>query len=251
MKLAIPRKRAILAFHRWLGIVSALFLFVLSLTGLALNHTEALGLNKVTLDNAFILSRYGMDSGSGMTAHRIHESATIVHFHGRLYHDEGLLAEAGPPVGIHEGEGFSVVATPDALVYLTAEGELIERVGFLSLPFGRVDYMATGADGRPVLVTDAGPVLPDTDWLEFHPHEGAFTVLPLEHIEPGEDLRGAILDGHQGSGPTLYRVLLDLHSGRLFGWGGRTVMDLTAVAILLLLSSGFAGWLRRSSWGRR
>jgi hypothetical protein len=251
VKLHLPRKRTILAFHRWLGVFSAMFLFLLAMTGLALNHTERLGLNKVTINNGLILARYGMASASEMAGYRIHDTTTLVHFQGRLYHEAAFLAEADFPVGLHEGEGFSIIAVADALIYLTPEGELIEQVGILSLPFGRIDFMGTAADGQAVLVTDEGPLRPDADWLEFSSHEGAFTVVPLQAAEVGDDLRKTILAGHQGSGPTLYRVLLDLHSGRLFGWGGRTLMDLTAVAILLLLSSGVAGWLRRSTWGRR
>jgi uncharacterized iron-regulated membrane protein len=88
--------------------------------------------------------------------------------------------------------------------------------------------------------------LPDADWINFQEYSGAYQVEPLAAIAlPTEEL-DALLTAFQGAGVPLYRVLLDLHSGRLFGWGGRTLMDLSALAILLLISSGISGWLRKS-----
>ena len=250
MKLALPRKRTILVVHRWLGVVSALFLVSLSLTGLALNHTERLGLNNIRIKNGLILARYGMVAGSDITSIRIHQADTISHLDGELFYNAEPLARGSIPVGVHEGEAFSVVATTESLIYLTVEGELIERMEVLQLPFDEIRFVAAGPTGEGVLVTDSGQWSADADWIEFTPYAGSFTVNPPQPANLDKALRDAILEQHQGNGLSLYRVLLDLHSGRLFGWGGRTAMDLTAVAILLLVSSGIAGWLRKSAWGR-
>ncbi|MEX0324968.1 MAG: PepSY domain-containing protein [Puniceicoccaceae bacterium] len=250
MKLAWPRKRTLLAAHRWLGIISAVFLVSLSLTGLALNHTERLGLNNIRIKNGLILSRYGMVSGSDILSFRIHGFDTLSYLEGQLFYSGQPLATGGPPVGLHEQREFSVIATIEALIFVTREGEFIERMDVLQLPFAVLQFIASSPEGEPLLVTDAGQWKPDADWIEFEPYEGGFSVEPLYPAEIDEAGRQSILEAHQGNGLTLYRVLLDLHSGRLFGWGGRTVMDLTAVAILLLVSSGIAGWLRKSVWAR-
>ncbi|MDP4879953.1 MAG: PepSY domain-containing protein, partial [Opitutales bacterium] len=86
MSLQLPRKRTILAWHRWMGFASALFLLVLSVTGLLLNHTERLGLDDITIRNSMILDRYGMAAGNEITAYRIHESNTIAHLDGQLFY---------------------------------------------------------------------------------------------------------------------------------------------------------------------
>lgn len=250
MRLALPRKRTILVAHRWLGVISAVFLVSLSLTGLALNHTERLGLNNVRIKNGLILSRYGMAAGSDILSFRIHGFDTLSHLEGQLFYNSEPLAPGMLPVGIYEGGAFSVVATPGALVYLTPDGQLIERIEANQLPFAEIQFIASGPAGESLLVTDSGQWKADTDWIDFASYSGSFSVEPLPSVQPDKSLREAILEQHQGNGLSLYRVLLDLHSGRLFGWGGRTVMDLTAVAILLLVSSGIAGWLRKSAWGR-
>ena len=44
---------------------------------------------------------------------------------------------------------------------------------------------------------------------------------------------------------TFERVLLDLHSGRIFGRAGPLVMDAAAVLFIALALTGFWMWLRR------
>ena len=124
MSIHLPRKRTILAWHRWLGIFSALFLLSLSITGLALNHTESLRLDQVTLRNSFILDRYGMAGGSEIAAFRIHGSDTLAHLDGQLFYNNAPIATTGKPLGIIEGAPISVVATSSHLLYLTPQGEL-------------------------------------------------------------------------------------------------------------------------------
>jgi hypothetical protein len=248
--MLIPRKRAILAAHRWLGLVSALFLVVLALTGLLLNHAERLGLRDIKVKSSILLGQYDMLGKGDISSFRIGDSDVLSHLDNGLYFNGVHCATSGPVVGIHEGEAFLVVASNDQLTYLTVEGELIEVVSTSFLPFEEILYLGDSESTHPVVVSSTGQFLPDSDWLAFTKHDGDFRVSPLEEFNPEGDLLDAVLEYHQGQGLSLYRVLLDLHAGRLFGWGGRTAMDLTAVAILVLVFSGIAGWLRKARRGR-
>ena len=134
MKLSLPRKRTILAWHRWLGFASAFFLVILSLTGLALNHTEWLKLDQIMLHNRLLLDRYGMASGSSIQAYRINGSDTLAHLDGELFYNGAPLTNGEQPLGILSGEPISVVATATQLIYLTPIGELIETVSVANSP---------------------------------------------------------------------------------------------------------------------
>ncbi len=246
MSLQLPRKRTILALHRWLGFASALFLLSLSITGLALNHTEFLKLDQVQIKSSFILDRYGMAGGSEIEAYRIHQSDTLAHLDGQLFYNSTALTAGNRPLGIIEGDPISVIATDTQLIYLTATGELIETIDSSQLPYTTLNAVGTTPDGRPLLISSDGNWTPDADWIEFELDQAAYVVAPLQTIALSEATTDALLDAFQGGGVSLYRVLLDLHSGRLFGWGGRTAMDLSAVAIILLITSGIGGWLRKS-----
>lgn len=246
MSLQLPRKRTILALHRWLGLASALFLLSLSITGLALNHTEFLKLDQIQIKSSFILDRYGMSGDSEIEAYRIHQSDTLAHLDGQLFYNNEPLIAGSRPLGIISGDPISVVATDTQLIYLTTAGELIEIVDSSRLPYSILTAIGITIDGSPVLISADGNWTPDADWIEFEPYQSAYDVAPLQTIALSVEGTDALLDAFQGGGVSLYRVLLDLHSGRLFGWGGRTAMDISAIAIIILITSGIGGWLRKS-----
>lgn len=229
-----------------MGFASALFLIVLSITGLALNHTERLGLDSIQIHNSWLLSKYGMAGADHIQSYRIHETDTLSYLDGQLFYNNTLLINAGKPVTILEGNPITVIATSNQLIYLTPGGDMIEKIDHTQLPYTTLNAVGQSIDQSPVLVTDNGNWTPDKDWLEFKPYQESYTVEPFERIQLQQSEINAILQAFQGSGVSLYRVLLDLHSGRLFGWGGRTLMDLSAIAILLLVASGISGKLRKS-----
>ncbi len=246
MNIHLPRKRTILAWHRWLGIASALFLLVLAGTGLALNHTEFLQLDRINIHNRLILSRYGMSGADSISAYRIQTDDTLAHLDGQLFYNNKPLTTGGQPLAIIEGDPITAVATDTRLIYLTAAGELIESLDAAQLPYESLNAVGKTADGRPVFVADNGNWTPDKDWIDFESYQGSYSVEPLPEIALPEAEAEALLAEFQGTGISLYRVLLDLHSGRLCGLGGRTLIDLSAIAIILLVSSGIGGWLRKS-----
>ncbi len=62
MKINLKVNRAFLLRWHWrIGLSAAFFLFVIALTGLALNHARALGLHHIYLDAEWILTAYNMD----------------------------------------------------------------------------------------------------------------------------------------------------------------------------------------------
>ncbi len=246
MNFQLPRKRTILAWHRWMGLAAAFFLVVLSVTGLILNHTERLGLNQIQVRNGLILKRYGMESESSIQSYRIHGSNTLSSIAGQLFYNSKPLSTGEQPIGILEGEPITVIACPKRLIYITPTGELIESISIEQLPFPDLTALGTAPEGHAILASSEGSYSTDSNWLDFTPYSGSYQVAALPKIKLSDEARAQLLKSFQGEGVTLYRVLLDLHAGRLFGWGGRTLMDLTAIAILLLVASGIGGWLRKS-----
>ncbi len=240
------RRKKILALHRWLGLLSALFLIVLSITGLALNHTERLGLDNIRVKNDLLLKCYGMQGREDLKTFSIHGNDTLTHLGDQLYYNKTLLASAGTPLAFYGSDRFAVVACPEAFVLLDASGQLIEVIETNGLPFEQLSAAGRDAEGAAILVAENGLWKPDSEWLQFHPYTGSYTVEALPLTTLTQNTASAILAHHQGQGLSLYRVLLDLHAGRLFGWGGRTLMDLTAVAVLLLISSGLTSWFKKS-----
>ena len=60
-----PNRAFLLRWHWRIGLAAALFLIVIAVTGLLLNHARLLDLNRVYFDSPFILSLYNMNLPDG------------------------------------------------------------------------------------------------------------------------------------------------------------------------------------------
>jgi uncharacterized iron-regulated membrane protein len=56
----------------------------------------------------------------------------------------------------------------------------------------------------------------------------------------------AISHAYRGSGLTLERILLDLHTGRLFGPAGVALINIASILLLVLIFSGIVLWISRA-----
>ena len=61
---------------------------------------------------------------------------------------------------------------------------------------------------------------------------------------PG-NLERTLIRKYRGKGLSLEKLLLDLHSGRIFGGAGVYLIDLSAIIFIILAVSGWWLWLKR------
>ncbi len=243
--MAVPSlnaRRMLWAWHRRLGVVVAVLVMLLSGTGIALNHTESLGLDECYVGPGWLLDWYGVqapEAGFGFEA----GPARITLLGDHLYADTTLVGE--PFNALHGAvalDGLVVVAVDRDVLLLTPEFELVERLDrYEGVP---ADLRGVGvtAEERVVLRTEQGLWVADADFLSWTsiPERNDVRWAAPEEV-PGELL--ATLRGEfRGRMLTLERALLDLHSGRLFGRFGPLVMDLAAILMAVLALSGFWLW---------
>ncbi len=179
-------------------------------------------------------------------SYQIHGSEQLIHFGDTLYYNEQKIVKGDYPLSILEGSMLTAIVTSHSVVQITRSGELVESMNTDQLPFTEIIFAGRNKENNPVLRTDEGDYEADADWIDLTPYKGNFLIEPLSELDLSTAEKEAFSKRFQGDGVSLYRVILDLHSGRLFGIGGRTMMDLSALAILLLILSGMSGWLRKS-----
>ncbi|MCB0333679.1 MAG: PepSY domain-containing protein, partial [Bdellovibrionales bacterium] len=137
-----------------------------------------------------------------------------------------------------------LVVSSSHTIYLidSSTGELLEKLGSESLPEGkikRIDLLENGL----LLETSSGIFQSNADFTLFSPH--AQVHLPPLHFQtPPAALLSRILQDWRGQGIHLERILLDLHTGRIFGSLGSYLLDLVGIATLILLYSGISLWWR-------
>ncbi len=239
--------RALYHWHRRLGVVAALLVVLLAVTGILLNHTDRLGLVHRPVTNALLLDWYGIRSPEvppGWQANG-HWFATL---DGILFLDDRPVAEA-------KGTLRGVVALPALDAYLLAfdqdlllldrDGRVIEWMPPPAGLDGRILGLAGPRDGLPVLVTRSSAWIPDPELAGWRRLDDASGLVPLPPAMLPETLGLRIAQRARSRRISMERLLLDLHSGRLFGRHGPWVMDGAAVLLLLLALSGGFLWLRQ------
>lgn len=232
--------------HRWLGLAAALFVILLAVTGLMLNHTEALRLDARHVHSDWLLDHYGIHAPAEVPAHAAGEH-WISQWGRRLYLDTRDLGETadGRLIGAGRFGELILIALERALLLVTPEGDVVERLGAESLPALPLQGLGRSPDGRPQLHTPRGSFVADGELLGWQRiGRSAIQRAPAGELPPA--LRERLLRTWRGQGLSLERVILDLHSGRILGAAGVFVMDAAAVLLLLLAFSGSGIWIVRT-----
>lgn len=239
-----PTLRSLYQWHRYLGLVVALVAVLLAITGVMLNHTEQLHLNERPVKQRWLLNWYGISPPEGQFFRT--EKGWFSQWSDRLYFNDTELPlhSTDDIVGVVSLDEIIVAATAHSLLLLTKDGEVIERQdGMDGIPQG-IYAVATDNKSELLLLTDdgitAGNVL-EGNWHHFPGVNAAWSKNEL----PSPELVQQIALQHSAAELPLERVILDLHSGRLFGDMGVYVMDISAILLLFNAASGVLIWWRR------
>jgi PepSY-associated TM region len=226
--------------HARIGVLAALFFLLLALTGVALNHTDGLGLAKRQVRASWLMHWYGL-RGEVPTLGYLFESGFFVGIPQHWVMDGRDIAAAPEPVvGAVELAGIRYLATSSAIHVYQQDGILVERLTGSALPATPIDHI--GRAGELLMVQTAQGIFSSEDGLDWKPDADIATdwsgQLPLS-----DDLRQQIEPLFAPALP-LERILLDIHSGRIFGRYGPVVMDLAALVLMALSLSGIWIYLR-------
>lgn len=240
----------LLRWHRRLGASAALLVVWLSVSGIILNHTETLQLAEKPIHNGFMLAHYGITEPA-IKSFKVGEH-WLNHVGGhRLFVNSKEAVYCTEPLRGAALYKQQIVALCNAeLLLLTPEGELIERLntshGLPVQPLAIANWQ-----GSLWIATAGGHIEANIERLGWQPAseplpDSAWSVAQLAP----QSMQEALTQEFIGADITRERVLLDMHSGRLFGPWGVYVMDLAAVILCLLAASGLWVWTS-AKWRRR
>jgi hypothetical protein len=236
--------RSLYMWHRWLGLAAAAFVILLSLSGLLLNHTEEFALDSRHVSNGALLDWYGIRAPAGMRSFSAGEDVVTQVGDGIYWNTRAIPQLSARLIGAVDFTDFAVVAIEGELLLLSRSGELIERLGGAAgVPAGMQSVGIT-ADGALAIHAAHGYYRTDDmflDWLESETLDAEWA----QPVSPSPELRAALEQSWRGTGLSLERVLLDIHSGRILGQWGVYLMDAAAVLFLVLAASGVWLWSRR------
>jgi hypothetical protein len=194
--------------HRWVGVSVVVFVLFLAISGVTLNHASDLGLDRRYVGWSWLLDLYGIQAPQPAAS----------------------FADAGPLL--------LATAEQAAHVFMTG-GELVEMIDLQSSLPGPVERLGRLAD-RAVIQSDGQLFRSDAGIAGFERWDtDSADKIEWSVATPPDAGELAKLDAAwRGRGLPVERVLLDVHSGRIFGMPGVLLMDLFALCMIALGISG-------------
>lgn len=233
-------------YHRYLGLLAAFLVLVLSVTGILLNHTEYWRLDERRVSQQWLLSLYGIPEPKLKASYAL-ENGWVMQWDESLYfNDANLSGLKGNVVGVTEYEGLVLVAVGRKLGLYSQDAELVDVIDAPD-PIVR---LGSDAAGFVYAKTIGELVALNGDLTEWAIADGSQKILWSAQTTLTAIEQRQFLKSFQGEGLPMERVVLDLHSGRIAGNLGVYVMDLAAIILIVLALTGFYTWGRRK-WRQR
>jgi len=230
--------------HRLTGFLVIFFVLFFAVTGIFLNHADQFDMDRKYIDYNWLLNLYSIGPSQPPVSYAA-DNIWLTLVDTRIYFNDHELPErATALLGAVKLDGIVIAALPDALLLLTETGQIIEKITPVSgLPdapqkLGKLDsdlFIIATASGYFASNPDVG------EWQEIQADTvnwstpGQLPEVPLKRI----------MSLYRGSGLTLERALLDLHSGRLLGMGKIIVIDIVALLLIISALSGVSMWYKK------
>ena len=225
--------------HRTLGIVTVLFTLLLALTGIILNHTESLGLDSTNIRWQPLMRWYGIKVPTPVS-YPVNDR-WITQLGARIFLDSVEIHQCEQQIAgaVELPDDKVAIAFTNQLLLTTAHGEIIEIFGDnLQMP-SDISGLGLDEEQRLCLRTIANTRIFDPDTIALTTATGEITWSVASM--PDDTLIAELTSQYGGEGLPLERIVLDLHSGRLFGKYGVYVFDAVAIGVMVLAFTGI--WL--------
>jgi hypothetical protein len=259
---AQPPKRNLSAtlreWHKRAGLFAFFFMGWLGLSGILLNEASDLNLNSVRIDWTWLMSIYGLHAEPPMSAlpgggHWLAVAGGNTVLDGKPL-AQGIDAPLGF-VGAQEpgepGKQMLYVARADSVVLLKPDGSRVDELRMPPLPIAAIRRIGTLEGQVSSIAIQGGDTAYQSDDEGESWKPVPATAVHWSELRPlPQDQRAKLVPFSRPS-VSMQQILVDTHSGRLFGRFGTYFVDAVGLAALLLATTGIWMYWRTASARRK
>ena len=229
--------RRLRRWHRGTGLFLLLWVLLVAVTGVALNHSAGLGLDKLRLTSPLLLRLYAIElkepQGIPVDRHWLSVGGDR-----QLYLDALAIGHCERLDGAAVTEAGIYAACGDALMVIDRQGRIVERLPPPPTPTNDASRFGLCA-GSPCIETGDTQLALDPVHLTWQPTAAALSA-PAPNSLPAS-LAQALRDQSIPAEFSWERLVRDVHSGAVAGIGP-WLMDFFALALIFLSLTGIALW---------
>lgn len=240
------RKKAFPFFlwHRRLGLLAMVLMIILAITGILLNHTESLTLDETAVESDALLNWYGLNP-KGEPVQFNFNGQTLTQWDKQLFFNQLPLISSDQHItGFVAIKNLFIASLNSIILLIDSNGGLIEQID-TQYEFDTIKTIGIHNQRLLVITDNDETFMADEQIISWNKYQ-AVKFIGSSLTPVNEAQRQQLKWVFRGQGLNLERVILDLHSGRLFNdsWG-IYLMDASAIIILWLSISGTWVWYSR------
>ena len=249
----MTRKRKSFPFflwHRRLGLAGLILLFVLSITGIMLNHTEDFELDKTSIKSDLLLDWYNINPQGEPSTFKLGNIWVSQWNQQLFFNGKTLFTHAEQLQGIAVLDDIIAIALEHHVLLVDADGEIIELIPVNTS--SAIHKVGTSQKKIALLDKEKNIYLSNAQLSSWKPESNRLRSNWSQKTEINETQLNDLKTTYRGDGLNLEKFILDLHSGRIFNdsWG-IYIMDAAAILMMLLGISGIWVWWSRKLKIRR
>lgn len=235
--------KSLYVWHRYAGLFAVIFVILITLTGIALNHTDNFALKSQHLSSKLILDLYNIQTPSKILRFKTN-NRIITQADDLLFIDKNSVIPIEATLkGVYEFNGILVVALTNQLLLLDSNNLLVETLQAADGVPKNIDYIGMDAHQRfNIIANGRGYLLQNDLTLKKNQLSADYTWLNPEPIS--DILRDDINQLYRSKIISLETFVLDIHSGRFFGQYGTLFFDVVGFVLIFLAVTGVIIWLR-------
>ena len=235
MKIKLKK---IVDLHRYIGLGICIFLVHLAITGIFLNHSTGLRLDKTFITWPWLLNQYNLTVPEPANIFTIGKNNFSTIDGEVFFNDKPIFLAEEDLLGVSQNQDTFILASSSTITMISKEGYIINKEN--ALPF---TVKNIGIFGDEIVINDSEDKIWSSESIngvwELTENravqwsmEGSIT--PINH----EKIRKYFV----GDGVSLEQVILDFHSGAIFQKAGKLFFDIISILLIILSFTGIWLW---------
>ncbi|MDC1011551.1 PepSY domain-containing protein [Methylophilaceae bacterium] len=230
--------KKIVDLHRYVGLGICIFLVHLAITGIFLNHSIGLRLDKTFITWPWLLNQYNLTVPEPANIFTIGKNNFSTIDGEVFFNDKPIFLAEEDLLGVSQNQDTFILASSSTITMISNEGYIINKENVLPFTVKNI-----GINGDEVVINDSEDKIWSSESIngvwELTQNravqwsmEGSIT--PINH----EKIRKYFV----GDGVSLEQVILDFHSGAIFQKAGKLFFDIISILLIILSFTGIWLW---------
>lgn len=232
------------SWHRYAGVLTALFVIFISITGVLLNHTDELSLKSRYLDSNFLLDQY-----------HVKRPLNIAHYSTQLHvisqADDMLFIDNTKPIfidstltGAVENSSYLFISLVNSLLVVDQHGQLLETLGQSDSVPNHIERFGIDSEQHLILLANKQHYQL-TENFNIHKTTKPIDINWSAAAPLSQTKEAHLAHQYRSRVISVESFLLDIHSGRFFGRYGQLAFDAIAIILIFLAITGLIMWFKQ------